>query len=165
MNTFATIEVAYRYRKVIFYTVRLEDDDENLALQFAKKHNDGATKESLRILFQWLRNIGEKRGAKERYFRNEGFAGKDARALPPPFIQDTDLRWYCMRVNDHIVFLFSGAVKTKQKAQDCINVWPHLRLAGSLCKAIHQALTETHDLQFNEEETELIIPTEFNLEL
>ena len=50
-----------------------------------------------------------------------------------------NLRLYCLRAIERLVFLFGGDLKTALKAQDCPNVKPHFILANKLTKAIDEA--------------------------
>ena len=61
-----------------------------------------------------------------------------------------NLRLYCLRANSNVVFLFSGDIKTTQKAQDCPNVRKHFNLANTLTKAIDNAFIE-NDIIWNED--------------
>lgn len=173
MNKFATIEPAYRFRLVTFYTVRFEEEDESLFLQFINKHAGDEFAEQMAIFRFWFRKLGNEIGAQEEYFRHEGFRGGDAKALPPPskyrppsqYIGvDSDLRLYCMRVNRGAVILFSGARKTADSAQECDNVRPHFLLANKLTKAIDQAIREG-DIEIDPETDHLLFDDELTLEI
>ncbi|HMQ59471.1 MAG TPA: hypothetical protein PKE06_02330 [Flavilitoribacter sp.] len=142
---FANIISSYRFKKITYYTVKFEDEEVPLFLQFLNKHKGEQYAENLAIIRAWLQKLGEEIGADERYFRNEAARGGDARALPPPakYINvDCSLRLYCMRVNARVVILFNGGDKTAQTAQDCENVRPHFLLANKLTQAIDQAIKD-----------------------
>lgn len=100
---------------------------------------DPKYKGELTQMVAWLKKMGERDGALERYFRHEG----KAHALPPPtkyFAGEVgNLRLYCMVVNPTLVFLFSGHVKTKAKAQDCPNVSSHFRDAVFYSQKLEEA--------------------------
>ncbi|TVR89987.1 MAG: hypothetical protein EA411_01130 [Saprospirales bacterium] len=155
-----------------YYTIYLEAKGVDLFSDFiercSKKHPD-----ELEQLKRWLERIGSEYGAEERYFRNEAFLGGDAKALPPPkgvspirktkYIEDgNNLRLYCMVFNRHNVFLFNGATKTANKAQDCDNVYPHFLLANQLCRLIHTA-TVKKDIRIKDGQLE--IDDDFYLEI
>jgi len=53
-----------------------------------------------------------------------------------------NIRLYCLRANENVVFLFNGSIKTTKKAQDCPNVKNHFTLANQLTKAINTAFAE-----------------------
>lgn len=141
-------------------------------LDFINEHIETQQEELLSLQF-WLKKIGNEIGAKEEYFRYEGFRGGDARALPPPSSSQkrhlseittaNNLRLYCMRINKNVVLLFSGAIKTKNTAQDCDNVRPHFLLANRITKAIDEAVIEK-DIQFDKND-DLVIPDDFILKI
>lgn len=163
MNTFANIEVAIRFKKVTYYTVRIDGDEDNLFMQFIKTHGKEPYRESLVILRSWLTKIGNEIGAFEEYFRPEGFRDGDARALPPPF-ESVDLRWYCMRISTRIVVLFGGAEKTANTAQECDNVRPHFLLANKLTACIDEAISDGR-ISESEDGHQLMFSKDLKLEL
>jgi hypothetical protein len=124
----------------------------------------------VRNLFIWLELIGETEGAKEKFFRHEGFIS-DVMALPPNYyvmkdedLQVKDLRLYCQRLNEHVVILFNGGIKTKQKAQDCPNVSAYFRQANLLAKKINHLFNEG-EISWNIDYTDIIFGEELILEL
>jgi len=102
-----------------------------------KNHRD-----DLVLIMGWIKRMGEREGALERYFRHEG----KAHALPPPATyterETGDLRLYCMVVNPNLIFLFSGAAKTTIKAQDCPYVSGHFRDATMFSSLLEQAIKQ-----------------------
>ena len=110
---------------------------------------------------KWLKEIGDKYGAQNRFFRNEA-KNADTSALPPvgkdrkPYYveygkkKSNNLRLYCLKANTNVVFLFSGDIKTKQKAQECPSVQSHFNLANALTKAIDTAFRE-RDIVWNDD--------------
>lgn len=163
MNTFAQIKRIAEYEKVIYYSICLDDDEASLFEEFIRKHGT-ENRNKLNHILVWIKTIGDKYGAQERHFRPEGeFA--DTSALPPPsnnelsFIEygkkkSNNLRLYCLRANESVVFLFNGDIKTEQKAQDCPNVRKHFKLANYLTKAIDQAFID-QEITWNEEYTNI----------
>ena len=152
MDRFALIKPLFKYSNVAYYSVSLEEDEKTIYDEFVEKHTI-VNKDKLYHILKWLKEIGEKYGAQDRFFRNEAkFA--DTTALPPKGIKKeptyvefgkpkaNDLRLYTFKLNPKVVFLFSGDIKTKQKAQDCQNVKSHFLLANHLTKAIENALKE-----------------------
>jgi len=167
MNTFATIVPAIQFRRVMYYSIQLEDSESSLFLEFINNHTADEYAEPLSLIRSWIRKIGDEIGAHERYFRFEGFRGGDARAFPPPsrYLDiECDLRLYCMRINQNIVILFGGAKKTAQTAQDCDSVRPHFLLANKLTRIIDQALRDG-DIQIDEDAGTLIFPKDLTLPL
>ncbi|MEY3369172.1 MAG: hypothetical protein RI973_2327 [Bacteroidota bacterium] len=168
MNKFATLVEALRFKKVTFYTVRLDEHETNLFLQFINAHaDDGTSREELATIRKWIGKIGSEIGATAPYFRSEAFRGGDASALPPPaqFLETScDLRLYCMRVNSSSVVLFGGAVKTAPTAQECNQVRPHFMLANKLTKAIHRAI-QAGDIKIHPVTGRLVFDENLTLEI
>lgn len=167
MNKFATIVPAIRFRKVTYYSVQIEEEQESLFMNFANKHIGERYDEQMAIIRFWLKKIGEEIGAKEYYFRPEGFRGGDARALPPSakiIDVECNLRLYCMRINDEIVILFNGAEKTANTAQNCPLVLPHFLQANKLTRVIDQAFKD-RDIEIDDNDGTLIYNEHLTLEL
>lgn len=178
MNNFAELIFVEQYRKVTYYSVAVNDGDA-LYDQFIEKHTTENTNKLNHIL-AWLEKIGNKVGAYEHYFRNEAETG-DARALPPigkdrepvyiEFSEVTNndenipnnLRLYCFRASESVVFLFNGDLKTKDKAQDCDNVRPHFKMANQLSKLLDQAIINK-DIQWNDDWSDILVDDDFKLE-
>ncbi|WP_010521151.1 hypothetical protein [Aquimarina agarivorans] len=171
MNNFAQIVPLFKYKYVAYYSVNLDGEGETLYNQFVKNHENSKSKNKLRHILKWISEIGKKYGAQDRFFRNESCIA-ETHALPPvnahiaPYFiekgKKNNLRLYCLKVNEHVVFLFSGAVKTTLKAQDCEQVKPHFELANKLSKAIHIALKEK-DIYWNSDYTLLDCDEDFEL--
>ena len=105
--------------------------------------------------------MGKQTGAKENYFRFENVAT----ALPPRFIElENALRLYCHRLNDHVVFLFNGGIKTALKVQDCNNVKHHFKLANQLAVAIDRLLKE-NEINWINDFTDIEFSTDLIIEL
>ncbi len=167
MHKFATITPVYRLKKVTYYSIHFEGEEDSLFARFVDEHSDEAFYEQLSLIRSWLRKLGDEIGADERYFRHEAFRGGDARALPPParYIDlDCPLRLYCMRMNAGAVILFGGAEKTAATAQECENVRPHFLLANRLTKAIDQAL-RAGDISIDPQTGELLFDDDLTLTL
>ncbi|HCY82329.1 MAG TPA: hypothetical protein DHV22_12375, partial [Xanthomarina gelatinilytica] len=62
----------------------------------------------------------------------------------------------------HVVFLFSGDIKTANNAQDCPNVKPHFLLANQLTKAIDEAF-KNQDIVWNDDCTLIDCDKNFKL--
>lgn len=165
-----------RFDKVNYYSVSINEDD-SLFRQFVVQHTID-NKEKLNHIMAWIKVIGSKTGAHEQYFRNEAETA-DTRGLPPvginrdPVYAETDdegnqqntnnnLRLYCMRLNEHVVFLFNGGLKTAETAQQCANVRPHFRLANQLTKLIDKGILDK-DIKWNEDCTDISIEEDFCL--
>ncbi|MEC3965588.1 hypothetical protein [Flagellimonas halotolerans] len=158
MSSFARLKHIQDYDRVSYYSICLSDDPENLDSvesmyeSFLRTHG-GKHKKKVVHIANWLKEIGEKYGAQEHLFRDEQNQG-EANGLPPKgtdrpptYTEDgknipNNLRLYCYRLNEHVVILFSGDIKTAKNAQDCANVKSHFELANQLTKAIDLALKE-----------------------
>lgn len=56
---------------------------------------------------------------------------------------DIDLRLYCHWVNNRIMILYNGGIKTTHRAQDCPNVSRHFYNAQSWTKQLIEIRIET----------------------
>jgi hypothetical protein len=153
---------------VTYYTIQIEEEEENLFLQFVNAvKDDEDAQEELAILRKWISKIGDEIGARKNYFRGEGYGKGGASALPPParyLNLDCSLRLYCMHINEHIVILFGGAQKTAQRAQDCPQVRPHFLLANKLSAAIDEAI-RFREIWLSEDDRQLLFDEDFELEI
>ena len=152
VNKFVTIEIAKSFNKVTYYTVRFEGEKYSEFEKFVLNNkNDSRVKREFNDLMKLISKIGEEVGAKPRYFsRNEA----KAEALPPGYDtfnkiekrlyvkQHENLRLYCMRISNEVVFLFNGGIKTKgvRTAQGCRTVKKYFELANKLAEGIQEAL-------------------------
>lgn len=172
MNNFAEIKPLFSYKKVAYYSVVVNNNEKSLFEEFIQ-YQEINNKNKLKHILEWLKIIGEKYGAQSQYFRNESLLS-DTVALPPygidrpPTYTETgknksnSLRLYCLRANQYVVFLFSGAIKSTQKAQDCPNVQKHFLLANELTKAINKAF-ENKDIRWTEDYTKITIENNYKL--
>lgn len=157
MNIFVEEIEEFQFGIVRFYSIRVDDNEYNEFERFLRKHeqNSGISEE-LDQLFQFLEEMGDKYGAREQFFRFEN----QAHAIPKhskqfPYIEKgAKLRLYCLRLNDHVVFLFHGGIKTKHSAQDCKNVSIHFHNANRFVQKINE-LIRNNEILFNEKGTEL----------
>lgn len=175
MNKFATLNKVEAYNKVVYYTLTIENEDgvndKSLFEMFIDKHNNEDNYEKLHHIMTWLKKIGNDIGAKEFYFRPEAETA-DTSALPPQGVdreptyfefnnetgknenKPNNLRLYCFRASETVVFLFNGDIKTANKAQDCDNVRPHFKLANKLTKLLEEKFQEK-EIVWNEDETDI----------
>ena len=169
MNTFVQIErlTDFQYQKVKYFSVRFENNEVNEFFDFLNRMEDEEVAEDLSNLLVWIEEIGANYGAiKNRFFRNESIT-TDVQALPPPRKQmETveilveNIRLYCLVVNEHVVFLFNGGIKTTDDAKDCPNVGPYIKQANQLVRKIDELL-KTKEISWNEYQTDI----EFNKDL
>jgi hypothetical protein len=178
VNNFADIIFVQQYRKVTYYSLSINDEDA-LYDQFVDKHTVENI-EKLNHIQAWLKKIGNKVGAYEHYFRNEAKGG-DARALPPKgkdreptYIEYSNitkkdentannLRLYCYRASESVVFLFNGDLKTTDKAQDCENVKEHFKIANQLSKLLDRAFINK-DIRWKSDWSDILVDDDFILE-
>lgn len=178
MNNFAEIIWVNTYRKVTYYTVAVND---GIALfdAFVDKHTD-ENKEKLKHILAWIKVIGDKIGAQEQYFRNEAETA-DASALPPQGVnkepvyveyneetgteenKPNNLRLYCLRANEHVVFLFNGDIKTAATPQECENVRLHFKMANKLTELIDEAF-QNKEIRWIKDYTEIEVDDDFLLQ-
>jgi hypothetical protein len=157
MNKSAILEVFYEYDYVMYYTIRLlEEDDEPEALSETDKfyvHFDDPGNPNFNEFDTILRIIDAigycKRGAEDCLFRFEDAAhalpsnrGDAKRILGIEVIEDSGLRLYCIRLTNRIVILLNGGVKTHDQALACPNVKEHFRFAQAVAKSIIAMLIE-----------------------
>lgn len=173
MNTFAHIKPIAQYNKVSYYSVCIEGNEISLFEEFIAYHTI-TNKEKLNHVLDWIKLIGNKYGAQSHLFRPEGETA-DASALPPKGIERkphyteygkkkaNNIRLYCLRANENVVFLFNGDIKTDHYAQDCPNVRKHFKLANKLTKAIDSAFANK-DIVWNDDCTEIDCEDDFKLQ-
>lgn len=171
MNIFARIKPLFRYEKVAYYSVVMDVDEFSIYEEFVEIQTK-KNKDKLYHILKWLQLIGKQYGAQNRFFRNEANIA-DTSALPPtgdrkPYYVENgkkkknNLRLYCLRANENVVFLFGGDLKTAKKAQHCKNVEPHFNLANKLTKAIDQAFKDK-DLRWTEDYSILEYDEDFKI--
>lgn len=171
MNIFATILAVetFTFSKVKYYSIQFEDNDVNEFIDFMNSMEDiDEIEEDLNKLYIWLEEIGENFGALPHYFRHEGKAD----GLPPPAIQmklteldiQENLRLYCLRANEHVVFLFNGGIKSTNKAQDCPNVSPFFKQANKLADEIN-ALFNSGEIRWNSNYTDILFDSKLEIEI
>jgi len=158
MNGILRLKHIQDYKKVSYYSVCIDNEDlpiedvKSLFELFVIKQTK-ENKDKLNHILAWLQEIGDKYGASEDYFRNEQKLG-EAMGLPPykiskepTYTEDgevtpNNLRLYCHRLNNSVVILLSGDLKTADTAQKCLNVKPHFELANQLTLSIDNAFKE-----------------------
>jgi len=160
VNKFATIVKAIQFRRITYYSVLLEKNDLPLFSQFIKEHAGEEFREDMDLIRSWMRKMGENYGASMDYFRPEG----SAHAIPPSVEitrRGCQLRLYCLRMSHRVVILFSGGIKTTNKAMDCPNVRDHFIMANKLSIQLWKAFEE--GLIGFDQNDDLIIPQDFKI--
>ena len=168
MDNLAKLIYVSHYDKVTYYSIEIIESREHeitspstLFDEFIAENK--INKEKLQHILDWIEEIGDKYGAKQQFFRNE----KKASALPPdtqlplePYYYEqgkkkgNNLRLYCIRINEHVVILLNGGIKSTKKAQDCPNVSASFELANKLAKAIEKSLHK-NDIEWSDEELDI----------
>lgn len=144
MNYFVTIEEIDEFEEVRFYSVKLnslneEDAEFNEFEKFLnkfKKEINPTIKQEFEDIIAIIEHIGNN-SARLKFFRTENAAF----ALPPKNRQKienlvikahSNLRLYCIVIDENNVILCNGGLKTANKAQDCPNVSKHFWFAEQL---------------------------------
>lgn len=176
MNTFVKlIKLSeFSYEKVRYYSVVINDKEykeENSEFYcfLSNMELESESETDLVNLITWIEEIGEKYGAKEKFFRKEGIYS-DTSALPPDAgeqrvckILVNNLRLYCLRANEHVVILFNGGIKTTIKANDCPNVKNHFLTANRITKKINESFKT--EITWNSDYTDICFNESFEFEI
>jgi len=169
MDNLAKLIYVTDYDKVIYYSIEIIESQEyevtspsHLFEEFIAENKEN--KKKLQHILDWIEEIGDKYGAKQQFFRRE----KMASALPPdtqlplePYYYEegkkkgNNLRLYCIPINEHVVILLNGGIKSTRKAQDCPNVSSSFELANRLAKAIAKSL-KNNDIEWSDEDLDIL---------
>ncbi len=129
-----TIEEYREYDNVRIYTVKFDDEKDNETDRFISRFiHDKKYKNDFSTIIYWINKIGTS-GVLERYFRTEG------RAVAIPVESGKKLRLYCYRVNENILILGNGGIKTSKKVQKSPDCLPHFELMNHVAKKIYWGL-------------------------
>ncbi len=164
MNIFANIVrlTDFQFKKVRYFSICFKGNDVNEFFDFMNRMEDIVeVAEDLSNLLVWIEEIGEYFGAiKDRFFRNESITA-DVQALPPSKKQMEineilveDLRLYCMVLNENVVFLFNGGIKTTDNAKECPNVGPYIKQANQIVRKIDECL-KNKDISWKDDHTDI----------
>ncbi|KQC34326.1 hypothetical protein AAU57_13995 [Nonlabens sp. YIK11] len=138
---------------------------DRLALEHPKK---------LTHLLECIKQLGD-RGALIRLFRNEQ-SGSELLAIPkknyktdPTYQEDGQpaknmLRLYCHRLNENVLFVFSGGLKTADDPLKCPNVKEHFLNGQEFCNAIDSAIRDK-EIYWNEDVTDIDCSDDFIIEI
>ena len=135
---------------VTYYSVRWDEAEENktdkFVLRFAKSEEYRPFYQQIAAL---LADMGERKGACKHYFSRHEDA---ASALPPKGtfeingieinFYENPLRLYCTRLNDNMVVLFNGGLKTAQTAQASEDLARKFREAQYFARTIWEAVQD-----------------------
>jgi hypothetical protein len=126
-NIFATFECVKQYDKVGYYTIKGSTMPISEFKDFYKRMSQEDKDQVLKIIY-WLSVIGNEYGAMPDYFRPE----RNCHAVPPPIEitqQSIAMRLYCYLVDENIVVLFNGGLKTNNNPEKCPNVRQYFKKA------------------------------------
>lgn len=171
MPKFASIKFIREYEKVVFYSVVIdgEEHEKSIFERFVEEFTI-SEKKKLNHILSWIKEIGTKYGAYPEFFRDE----RHATALPPNSknrkpsyiehntISSNPLRLYCHRLNNQVVILFDGGIKTTAKAQDCPNVKTPFALANMLALKIDEAF-RSGEIEWTSEQDEILYEEAYKL--
>lgn len=102
------IELLEEYEKVNIYSIRIDGESQTEYEKFIVQHKD-QYKRDLGILAYRIQKITED-GVFERHFRYEG-KHKDRVSAIPSHIDLSNLRVYCICLNERILILGNGGIK------------------------------------------------------
>lgn len=176
MNIFAKIIKLseFTYCKVKFYSIILDREEQaEESSEFynflERMENVIEYEDDLSNLLVWIEMIGTLYGAQEKFFRHEGI-DSDTSALPPhnlfqkiDEIEVKDLRLYCLRANESVVFLFNGGIKTTFEAKDCPNVGTYIKTANRITKKINSLFGT--EIKWNKDCTDIEFDSEHEFEI
>lgn len=171
----------WKFRNLRYYTVRRygaarNEFEDFLERMEGKGKKDPTIDTELDNMITWLERIARdiRKPLTNGYFRFE----EAASALPPPAYKARDqrhftqeelntgqMRLYCLPLNDHVVVLFNGDVKSPRArtAQECRVVGPHFRRAKDLARAINAAFT-ARDIEWTKDHMDISYEQDLELE-
>lgn len=136
-----TITLYKEFEKVCFYSIHEEGVDLCETDQFfIRFKDDAAYSKDIQTIKYWIGKIGNEYGALDRHFRQE----RKAKAIPVPPLK-SKLRLYCHHINEQIVVLGSGGIKSSQKVQDSPDAFPHFEFMNEFA-SIFQTKINQHRL-------------------
>ncbi len=132
------------FRLVTYYTVRWDEAEVSETDKFFRRFMADTThREHFNEIVALLKDFGERKGARQRYFSRYA---DEASELPPKLkmevngieirYQDNQIRLFCTRINDNIVILFNGGIKSSQATQDSPDLVSNFRDAKFFAKKI-----------------------------
>ena len=129
--------------EVAFYTARL-GNKELTEIEIFDEQEFPQHEQELEILYNVI-DLMQYKGALKLFFKEEDAAN----ALPvvPQSLYaangtDFGIRLFCIRLNDKIVVLLNGSIKTALKNQDCDNVRQHFNNAKKIAKKIDNLIID-----------------------
>lgn len=144
MKNFVTIQLFKAFHKVNYYTFLVEGRTQSETDSFFSRfEQDTQLANDVNLLVTWMTEIGQRRGASQRYFRFEN----DANALPPPARIMAELgddycrlRLYCIRLSDEVVILANGGLKIGRTVQDSPDLMTKFRFANKMASQLNELI-------------------------
>jgi hypothetical protein len=69
-----------------------------------------------------------------------------------------------MVLNEHVVILFNGGIKTTQNAKDCPSVGPYIKQANAIARKIDE-LIKSGEIQWNKNFTDILFDHKLEIEV
>lgn len=160
------------FKKLEVYSLRLEGEQESIFSKFRNNHLK-QHRNKLIHLNSCIKQMGDT-GADLRFFRGEQ-AGSELLALPkknytiePVYLESGKatknmLRVYCHRLNERVLILFSGGLKTTNDPLQCPNVRLPFLKGNAFCKAIDAAIGE--DIFWNDDYSDIDCDDNFEISI
>lgn len=128
MKRYFEIKSYLDFDKTHFYTIHEDGAGFNETdAFFLRFKDDPAYQKDIETIKYWIEKIGKEFGSRERYFRPEKKAY--AIPIPPP---KSNLRLYCCRINDQVVILGNGGIKSSQTVQKSPDAFPHFEVMNTV---------------------------------
>jgi len=129
--------------EVVFYTARI-GDNELTEIELFDEQEFPQHAQELEILYNAI-DLMQTKGALKPFFKEEDTA--NALPIVPQSLHvangtDFGIRLFCIKINDNIVVLLNGDVKTALKNQDCDNVRQHFNNARKIARKIDKMIID-----------------------
>jgi len=158
-----------------YYSIHFEEKETDETMDFFLRHEaQSALQEEIEEILAWIDAIANETGALEDLFRAE----RKAEALPPEnpvrnkkrrrfhiqYQERNRLRLYLIRLNECVVVLLNGGLKTTRDPEQCPNVRRYFRQAQHIADALDEAL-DNGDIRYNADKTDIIIQHDFEIQV
>jgi len=139
---YATISQYIRYKTVTYYTITCDDKGSSVAEDFfARMLANPNLKSQTDQIAVWIKKVGNhKKGLEKNQLRFE----RKCWAIPPRKVKTDngkkiEIRLYCHWINERIVILFNGGLKTENDPMSCPNIRMHFLQAQTWTNQIEKA--------------------------
>jgi len=133
VNSVYGLVVHLECRRANYYSVKYEDDEKSITERFFEwANNEPDLVRDVENLEDWIEQVG-RIGPRRSHFKHESAAFAPR---TPFFVSENEkgIRLYCHWDFKGVIVLFSGQIKTTDKAQDCPNVRSHFMKAQQYVK-------------------------------